>query len=195
MKWAWSASTVRAQRRSTVTPSGQRACVRGLFALALGGGLLLATAPVASAVGDDAYVIADVQCDSNANGVLDLTMVNERPSTEATFVVTDAASSRTSSFTVAPGEAAAITFTDLGDGLVAVPVSIDGVAGSVAATVSCDPALSTPVQVEVRAPSAGVSAASSVLPSTGSSTGGLVIGSGLVLAGIAVSLVARRRYS
>ncbi|MDP2290759.1 MAG: hypothetical protein Q8M22_06195 [Actinomycetota bacterium] len=181
-------SAPRARRGSTGVSSGQRAGGFVLGAVAVG---LLFAAPTALAAPEgEAYVLTDVQCDANHNGVLDLTLINERSSAEAVFVVTDARTATSSEFTVAPQSAAAVTFTDLSDGLVAVPVAVDGVPTSVAVSVVCDPPEVAVMPTSVRKPSG-----QSALPVTGSSSGGLITGAALVAAGMAVSLIARRRYS
>lgn len=182
-------SAPRARRGSTGVSSGQRASGFVLGVVAVG---LLCAAPTALAAPEgEAYVTSDVQCDANYNGVLDLTLINERSSAEAVFVVTDARSDTSSEFTVAPQSAAAVTFTDLSDGLVAVPVAVDGVPAPVAVSIVCDPPEVAVMPTPVRRP-----AGQAVLPSAGSSsTGGLVTGAALVAAGMAVSLVSRRRYS
>lgn len=136
-----------------------------------------------------AYVMADVQCDLDHNGVLDLTLINERSSTEAVFVVTDAHSSTTAQFTVAPQSAAAVTFTDLDDGNVSVPVAVDGVSADVAVQVFCDVPM-----VEVLSASASGGSSSPELPATGSSITGLLLGVAMVAVGSVASLAARRRH-
>lgn len=154
------------------------------------GASLLASSPSASAANGEAYVLSDVQCDANHNGVLDLTLVNEQPSQEAIFVVAASAASTPSSISVAAASVSAVTFTDLVDGALTVPVLVDGVDAGVVVRVACDApevaVMGAPLRQQVATPS---------LPATGrSATGGLVIGSALVAAGIAASLVARRRY-
>jgi hypothetical protein len=180
------------QRGSTGLSSGQRAI--GLVVGAIGVGLLIAAPAMAAPDDGGAYVTTDVQCDGNDNGVLDLTLINEGAA-DAHFVVTDARTNAQSAFTVAPQSAAAVTFTDLSDGTVAVPVSVDGVASAVAVSVACDPP-----QVEVLPPVSpspviGGARQNQQLPTAGSATDGLITGAALVAAGIAVSLIARRRYS
>jgi len=156
------------------------------------GASLLASSPTVHAAEGEAYVISDVQCDPNHNGVLDLTLVNDQASQEAVFVVSGPSSASSSAIAVAAASVSAITFTDLADGALSVPVSVDGVDADVAVRVACD----EPEFAVMGAPVRQQSAAAPSLPATGkSSTGGLTIGSALVVAGIAVSLVARRRYS
>lgn len=156
------------------------------------GASLLASSPSVHAADGEAYVISDVQCDTNHNGVLDLTLVNEQASHEAVFVVSTPASATSSAIAVAAASVSAITFTDLADGALTVPVLVDGVDAGVAVRVACDAP-----EVAVMGPPVRQQAADEPsLPATGrSSTGGLVIGSVLVVAGMAASLVARRRYS
>ena len=162
---------------------------QALGAVALIAGVVLAASSSVAADGS-AYVLSDVQCDANHNGVLDLTLVNDQTAQTAHFVVTAAQSSDSSSISVAAASVSAITFTELADGLVVVPVSIDGADAGVAVRVACDApevaVLSAPLRSAVARPS---------LPATGSSTGGLLTGGVLVAAGIAASLVSRRRYS
>ncbi len=152
---------------------------------------LLASSPAVHAAEGKAYVLSDVQCDANHNGVLDLTLVNDQALQAAVFVVSAPSSTTSSAIAVAAASVSAITFTDLADGALTVPVSVDGVDAGVAVRVACDaPEVAVLGVVRHQA----VSAPS--LPATGkSSTGGLLIGSALVVAGIAASLVARRRYS
>ena len=155
------------------------------------GASLLASSPAVHAADGEAYVLSDVQCDGNHNGVLDLTLVNDRATLEAVFVVSAPSSVASSAISVAAASVSAITFTDLADGALTIPVSVDGVEAGVAVRVACD-APEVAVLGAVRRPA--VSPPS--LPVTGkSSTGGLVIGSALVAAGTAASLLARRRYS
>ena len=98
-----------------------------------------------------------------------------------------------SAIAVAADSVSAITFTDLADGALTVPVSVDGVDAAVVVRVACDAPEVAVMGAPIRQQS---TAAASLLPETGkSSTGGLIIGSALVLAGIVASLVARRRYS
>lgn len=156
------------------------------------GASLLASSPSIHAAEGEAYVISDVQCDANHNGVLDLTLVNDQASQAAIFDVSAPASGASSAIAVAADSASAITFTDLADGALTVPISVDGVDAGVAVRVACD----APEVAVMGPPVRRQSAAEPSLPVTGrSSTGGLVIGSALVVAGIAASLVARRRYS
>ena len=155
------------------------------------GASLLASSPSATAAPGDAYVISDVQCDTNHNGVLDLTLINDRASREAVFVVSTPSSGATSAIAVAAASVSAITFTDLADGALSVPVMVDGVDAGVAVRVACDAPEVAVMGASVRQRSA----APPSLPVTGRSTGGLVIASALVAAGLAASLVARRRYS
>lgn len=155
------------------------------------GASLLASSPSVQAAEGEAYVLSDVQCDTNHNGVLDLTLVNDQQSQSAVFVVT-APAAASSAISVAAASVSAITFTDLADGALNVPFSVDGVEDVVAVRVACD----APEVAVMGAPVRQQAGASPSLPATGkSSTGGLVIGSALVAAGIAASLVARRRYS
>lgn len=168
---------------------------RGAVVAVLGAALgLLAAAPASASTDGEAYVVADVQCDTSHNGVLDLTLINERASIEAVFVVTDAHSSATSQFTVAPKSAAAVTFTDLADGAVAVPVAVDGVPANVAISVSCDAAIVESAPGYAPSIPAGFASARA-LPAAGSSTTGVLLGAVLVAAGMAASVVSRRRYS
>jgi LPXTG-motif cell wall-anchored protein len=144
-----------------------------------------------------AYVLSDVECDAAHNGVLDLTLVNERDAQEAVFVVARTERVPGGSVAVAAASASALTFTDLVDGPLVVPVSVDGVTSDVSVRVACD-APEVAVMGAPVVPAAGIAAVSPAapleLPSTGaSSTGGLVIGSALVVAGMAASLVSRRR--
>lgn len=153
---------------------------------------LLASSSAAHAAPGEAYVISDVQCDTNHNGVLDLTLVNDQASQGAVFVVSTPSSDTSSAIAVAAASVSAITFTDLADGALTVPVLVDGVDAGVAVRVACD----APEVAVMGAPVRQQSAAPPSLPATGrSSAGGLVIGSALVAAGIAASLAARRRYS
>ncbi len=168
------------------------------------GASLLASSPAVHADGD-AYVLSELQCDANHNGVLDLTLVNNQISQAAMFVVAAPAVSTASAISVAAASASAITFTDLADGALTIPVSVDGVDAGIAVRVACDapevaliappvPQIAPPVPQEVA--SLASLAARPTLPATGkSSTGGLAIGSALVAAGVAASLAARRRYS
>jgi len=178
------------------------------------GASLLASSPAVHADGD-AYVLSELQCDANHNGVLDLTLVNNQISQAAMFVVAAPAVSTASAISVAAASASAITFTDLADGALTIPVSVDGVDAGIAVRVACDapevaliappvpqiappvPQIAPPVPQEVASLASLASlAARPTLPATGkSSTGGLAIGSALVAAGVAASLAARRRYS
>ena len=169
----------------------QQRTQRALGAVVLGASLL-AFSPSVHAAEGEAYVISDVQCDTNHNGVLDLTLVNDQSSQDAVFVVSTPSSSSSSAIAVAADSVSAITFTDLVDGALTVPVLVDGVDAGVAVRVACDAPEVAVMGAPLRSPSAQLPS----LPATGtSSTGGLVIGSLLVVAGIAASLLARRRYS
>jgi LPXTG-motif cell wall-anchored protein len=179
----------RAQRGSAGSSSGQRVARRAALAAGLAAGLVLVGAASASAQ-SGASVIADVQCDQAGNGVLDLTLVNEGAA-DAVFVVVGPTGS--TGYTVAPRAAAAVTYTDLPDGPVALSASIDGADVPVSAAVACDAATGEPPVVEVLPAAAGRAAAA--LPSTGGSSSGLLIGGVLVAFGAAASLIARRRYS
>jgi LPXTG-motif cell wall-anchored protein len=170
----------------------------------------------AQAPAGGAYVLHDLQCDQHDNGVLDLTLVNDDPANTADFTVATGATP--AKYEVASLSARAITMSGLADGPVIVPVLINGAASSVSVTVACDraqvavlPPTVAPSTTAIAsgmphrgAPATTPAAFSSpadgadgafVLPSTGSSVRGLVIGGVLVAAGIAASLIARRRYS
>lgn len=138
----------------------------------------IALAPSVAAAEGTAQALADVECDADGHGVLDLTFVNDG-SGSATFVVTEGDAVSASTFVVEAGSARAVTFTGLVDGQTVVPVLLDGADATVSATVAC--------ALPQYATMAGQ------LPETGSSTGGLLIGSAMVLAGVAASLVSRRR--
>lgn len=170
---------------STGTSSGRRHAGRLLAACAVAGGAWLSLASPAAAAGNGS-VLADVQCDADHHGVLDVTLVNDDAAT-VTFVVDG-----DQAIEVAPNSAHAITYTNLADGVVRVPVTVDGVDASVTVTVSC-----SVEQIEVmQAGPARFSDTGDTLPRTGTSTTyGLLIGGVLVAAGVAASLVARRRYS
>jgi len=162
---------------------------QALGAVALFAGVVLAASSSVAAEGS-AYVLSDVQCDANHNGVLDLTLVNDQAAQAAQFIVTAAQSSNSSSISVAAASVSAITFTGLADGLVVVPVSIDGADAGVAVRVACDAPEVAVLAAPLRSAAVGRS-----LPETGSSTGGFLTAGALVAAGIAASLVSRRRYS
>ena len=156
------------------------------------GASLLASSPGVHATDGVAYVISDVQCDTNHNGVLDLTLINDRASQEAMFVISAPSSSTSSAIAVAAASVSAITFTDLADGALTVPVAIDGVDSGVAVRVACDAPEVAVLGAPVRQQSAGAQS----LPVTGGpSAGEIIIASSLLAAGVAASLVARRRYS
>lgn len=164
-----------------------------MLAVGIGAATLMAAGGTASAEGS-AFAIADVQCNPAGGGVLDLTLINERPTLEAVFVVDGP--SGTSTFTVEVGSAAAVTYTGLADGVITVGVTIDGVPVPVSAIVACVVAAAPSVEAAPAAPAASPSAvADDALPRTGSSTGGLLIGTALVVSGAVASLIARRRYS
>jgi LPXTG-motif cell wall-anchored protein len=154
-----------------------------------------AGAAVASAAGTP-YVLSDVQCDPAGNGVLDLTLVNDNDLVEAVFTI-DATGTGvgdnvgSTSIAVAPLSAHAVTFTDLLDGDLVVPLQVDGVDASVMVSVACD----APQVASLAATARASNGVTPELPRTGSSTGGLLIGGALVTAGILASLIARRRYS
>ena len=178
-------------RGSTATSGQRRGARRFVLAVALAGGFALVSVPVATAAADGtATVLVDVQCDLGHDGVLDLTLVNDRTDQVAVFVVTDPRSSATTSYTVTSLSATAVTFTELSDGVVTVPITIDGADATVTKPVRCD----APVVDVLPAPQRKDSASPS-LPATGSSSGGLLIGGVLVAAGMAASLISRRRYS
>jgi LPXTG-motif cell wall-anchored protein len=145
------------------------------------------------AISTSAYVLSDVHCSPGGDGVLDITLVNDNPARGAQFDVgpRDAASSV--AVHVGPSAAHALTFTALADGDVAVPVWVDGVEQMVRATVECDLPRVQSLDGVARQGTAEIG--TTQLPRTGSDLGGLIIGGVLVSAGIAASLLARRRYS
>jgi LPXTG-motif cell wall-anchored protein len=146
-------------------------------------------APVAAADGG-AYVLADVQCDAAGQGVLDLTLVNDAQERQAEVTVRDLPS-----ITVAPLSAHALTFTDLADGALTVPILVDGADATVVVSVACD-GPTVAVMAATPASTRRTPDAPAQLPSTGGSAGwGLTIGAALVAAGVAASLVARRQHS
>ncbi len=163
---------------------------RGLTAAGLFLGALVVGVAPASADGT-AYVTTDVECDQANRGVLDLTLVNDSDTVPAEFVVGDADPAKAALVTVAPLSAHAMTYTELADGDITVPVRIDGAEADVAVTIDC----AGPRVESLSAPAHIVGGVTPELPRTGSSTVGLVIGGALVVAGIAASLIARRRYS
>ena len=129
----------------------------------------MASVPSASAA-DGAYVLSDVQCDLAHDGVVDLTLVNDRGQASATFEVAG------QPYVVAPLSARAVTYDGLADGPFSVPVMVDGLDASVSVTISCDGAQTAVL------PKVG-QVASSALPTTGSSTGWTAaIAAGLVRA-------------
>ncbi len=144
----------------------------------------LAAGTASAAQPGAAYVLADVQCDTGAgHGVVDVTLVNDDAQSSAVFVVAGG-----SPIEVGALSATALTYTGVADGAFHVAVTVDGADASVNLSVKCATA------VEVRPSPRGGEAAS--LPVTGQeTTWGLAIGGVLVLAGIAASLLARRRYS
>lgn len=161
-----------------------------MAALGVVAGTWLVAVPHVAADGT-AYVVSDVQCDQAGRGVLDLTLVNDSDTADAEFVVGGTPPAASTVVVVAPTSAHTMTFTDLADGDVSVPIRIDGTPSDVVATVQCElprvEALSGTAHI--------VSGVTPELPRTGSSTAGLLIGGALVSAGIAASLIARRRYS
>jgi LPXTG-motif cell wall-anchored protein len=146
-----------------------------------------------AAISTTAYVLSDVHCSPRGDGVLDITLVNDDPVGGAQFEVgpRDAASSV--AVHVGPSAAHALTFTALPDGDVAMPVWVDGVEQVVRVNVNCDLPRVQTLDGVARQGSAQVG--TTELPRTGSDLGGLIIGGVLVSAGIAASLLARRRYS
>jgi len=161
-----------------------RGMVLAGFVLAVG--VLFSIASPAAAADGTAYAMVAVQCDYRDQGVLDLTLLNERQSTPARFVVLGG-----QVVTVPPQSAQAITLTDLDDGPLSVSISIDGVDASADVVIECDgPTVEVLPGLPVASPS------SNQLPATGSEAGwGVVIGGLLVAAGVIASLVARRHYS
>jgi LPXTG-motif cell wall-anchored protein len=160
---------------SVARPRAHRAG-RFLAAIAVAGGVLLATASTTSAAG--AEVLASAQCDGNHDGVVDVTLVNNTQAS-ADFNVGG------QSYQVAAGGATALSYTGLADGMFNLSASANGVDQSVAMNIDCDAP-----QVAVLGTGGGA------LPATGAEVKiGLAIGVVLVVAGIAASLLARRRYS
>lgn len=156
-----------------------------------------ASSPTESVV---AYVLSDVQCDSAGDGVVDLVLVNDAETGDARFVVDGVETD------VAPLSAHAVTFTQLSDGDVDIPVQIEGVESRVRLAVHCD----LPI-VEVAPPPvplrpggtggvlalSGVSAQSEagipMLPATGVDTTLWALAALMVLSGAALTVAARRR--
>jgi hypothetical protein len=168
---------------------------RLLGAAALVGAIVAVGAGSAAAdVVDSAYVLFDVHCTPAGDGVLDLTLVNDSADVAASFTVKWRDDDPSAAVLVAPSSAHALSFTQLADGNVDVPVAIDGVATVVHADVECDPPrLTEALRATVNQGTASVDTAE--LPRTGGDWGGFAVGGVLVSAGIAASLLARRRYS
>jgi LPXTG-motif cell wall-anchored protein len=142
---------------------------------------------------DTAYVLSDVHCSPSGNGVLDITLVNDSELVNAQFLVDGSDAASSAAVLVAPSSAHALSFTNLADGDLAVPVRVDGANQVVRATVNCDlPRLTSPLEAQAVSGAAPVRTAE--LPRTGADIGGFIIGGVLVSAGIAASLLARRRY-
>jgi LPXTG-motif cell wall-anchored protein len=140
-----------------------------------------------------ASVQSEVRCSRGGDGVLDLTLVNDNSLAGAEFVVGAHDAAGSAAVLVAPSSAHALAYTGLPDGAVEVPVRIDGEASVVRAVVDCDPPrLTSRISSVAVAGSAPVDTPE--LPRTGSDRGGFIIGGLLVSAGIAASLLARRRY-
>jgi LPXTG-motif cell wall-anchored protein len=187
------------------------AVAAGVVAMGAAPAMAQAGASSPGVTGETAYVLHDLQCDQHANGVLDITLVNDDPVKGAVFTVATAA--KPSQIDVGPRSAHAITMTGLADGPVVVPVMVNGVSSQVSASVACDqpdvavlaPTIAPSTTAVVSSPPhlalpthpsvTGQVSGAAMLPSTGSSVRGLIIGGILVAAGIAASLLARRRYS
>jgi hypothetical protein len=140
-----------------------------------------------------ASVRSDVGCSRGGDGVLDLTLVNDDPLAGVEFVVGGHDPANSAAVLVAPSSAHALAYTGLPDGAIELPVHIDGEASVVHAVVDCDPP-----RLTSRISSVAVAGTAPVdtpaLPRTGGDRGGFIIGGLLVSAGIAASLLARRRY-
>jgi LPXTG-motif cell wall-anchored protein len=159
----------------------------------------------------------------NGDGVMSLTLFNPAADAGADFVVTDPQTFVASVIDLAPGASQLVTLGGLPDGLVVVPVTVNGTDASGTSQISCDPpvcnqgVLSTVtdqsgVQHQACVASAGEapvaparaslaplaarttsSTTQSALPATGAGTGGLVIAAVLVGSGSVVSLLTRRK--
>jgi LPXTG-motif cell wall-anchored protein len=160
-------------------------------------------ASVASAAPPEtAYVLADVQCDPAGDGVVDLVLVNDAETDLVRFVVDGIETN------VAPLSAQAVTFSQISDGDVDIPVLIDDVESRVHLTVRCDLPM-----VEVAPPpvplrpggTGGVSALSGpdtpspvtmrMLPATGMDQSLWVLAALMIVSGGVLALIARRRAS
>lgn len=166
----------------------------------VGASALLGAVPVHASSTGAAYVLSDVQCDPAGDGVVDLVLVNDADSGVAHFVV-DGIETK-----VAPLSAHAVTFPQLSDGDVDIPVLIEGVESRVHLAVHCDLPM-----VEVAPPPvplrpggtggvlalSGVAAQSEsgvpILPATGVDGTLWVLAALMVLSGAALTVVARRR--
>lgn len=143
----------------------------------------LAAGTASAAQPGAAYVLADVQCDTGAgHGVVDVTLVNDDAQSSAVFVVAGG-----SPIEVGALSATALTYTGVADGAFHVAVTVDGADASVNLSVSAPPRGSASVAPGRRSGQLAGHRAGDHL--------GLAIGGVLVLAGIAASLLARRRYS
>jgi|GEM_PF-3577470 len=167
-----------------------------LVGAVLGGGVLggagsaFAAEPAAASSG--AYVLADVQCDPAGDGVADLVLVNDSEASTVVFVVEGVDTE------VAPLSAGAVSFTQLSDGDVDIPVQIDGVESRVHLTVRCDlPMVEVaPPPVPLRPGGTGGALAladARSLPATGSDGSLWGLAAAMTGAGAVLSLVARRR--
>ena len=147
---------------------------------------------VAAAAPDEAYVLADVQCDPAGDGVADLVLVNDSTAVPAVFVVEGVDTE------VAPLSAGAVSFTQLSDGDVDIPVQIDGVESRVHLAVHCDlPMVEVaPPPVPLRPGGTGgvlALADTRTLPATGSGGSLWGLAALMTVSGAVLSLVARRR--
>ena len=142
---------------------------------------VLGASTMASAAGDGTSVMADAQCSAGSGGVVDITLINDGEQT-AVFQVAGA------SYEVAPLDAHALTYEGVANGTFNLAVTANGADESVSVTVSCD----SPI---VAAQAVQAPRSSGTLPTTGGEVGwGLAIGGALVVAGVAASLLARRRH-
>jgi len=158
----------------------------------VGASALLGAGPVHASSTGAAYVLSDVQCDPAGDGVVDLVLVNDAESGVAHFVV-DGIETK-----VAPLSAHAVTFPQLSDGDVDIPVLIEGVESRVHLAVHCDlPMVEVaPPPVPLRPGGTGgvlALADTRTLPATGSGGSLWGLAALMTVSGAVLSLVARRR--
>ncbi len=171
--------------------------VVGSAAVGLCGAVGAAADGAAAPAGHEAYVLTDVSCDAAGKGVLDVTLVNDDPTSAASFQVVAAPLLPTQVIMVGPGARRNLRLSDLSDGEVLVPVNVGANAQEVHATISCALGavghMGARVITAPRVPDDGAGVGTTTTRRS-TSDWTFIIGGVLVCAGTLSAHLVRRRY-